>query len=172
MKKSTTIIVVMLLGSVTWAQDDAITKFFSKYNDDPDFTQVTVTSKMFGLFTHFEPEDEDEEAVKNAISKITGLKILALEDTHRGKDLYDEAFSLIPKNDYEVLMSMREPDADMKFLIKEKDGKIAELLMIRGGHENFFILSLVGDIDLKEISRLSRHMDIDGFEHLRKIDDN
>lgn len=172
MKKSTTIIVLMLLGSVTWAQDDAISQFFSKYNDDPDFTQVTVTSKMFGLFTHFEPEDEDQEAVKNAISKITGLKILALEDTHRGKDLYDEAFKLIPKNDYEELMTMKEPDGELKFLIKEKDGKIAELLMIKGGHENFFILSLVGEIDLKEISKLSRHMDIDGFEHLRKIDDN
>ena len=172
MKKLTTIIAAMLLGSVTWAQDDAISQFFSKYNDDPDFTQVTVTSKMFGLFTHFEPEDEDEEAVKNAISKISGLKILALENTQRGEDLYDEAFNLIPKNDYEELMTMREPDGELKFLIKEKDGKIAELLMIRGGYENFFILSLVGEIDLKEISKLSRHMDIDGFEHLRKIDDN
>jgi len=94
MKKLTTIMIVMVLSSVTWAQNDAISKFFSKYNDDPEFTQVSVTSKMFGLFTHFEPEDEDEEAVKNAISKLTGLKILVLEDTQRGKDLYDEAFSL------------------------------------------------------------------------------
>lgn len=172
MEKLTTIMIVMLLSSVTWAQDDAISKFFSKYNDDPEFTQVSVTSKMFGLFTHFEPEDEDEEAVKNAISKLTGLKILVLEDTQRGKDLYDEAFSLLPKNDYEELMSMKEPDGELKFMIKEKNGIIAELLMIRGGHESFFILSLVGEIDLKEISKLSRHMDIDGFQHLRKIDDN
>ena len=38
------------------------------------------------------------------------------------------------------------------------------------GENEFFLLSLIGDIDLKQISRLSQSMNIDGFEHLKAID--
>ena len=69
-------------------------------------------------------------------------------------------------------MSVRSEDTDMKFLIKEKGKIISELLMVMGGNDEFFIISLVGDIDLKQIARLSKGMDIDGLENLEKIGDN
>ena len=162
MKKLTTIIAAMLLGSVTWAQDDAISQFFSKYNDDPDFTQVTVTSKMFGLFTHFEPEDEDEEAVKNAISKISGLKILALENTQRGEDLYDEAFNLIPKNDYEELMTVNSSDADVVFLANQEGDIIKELILLVGGKgDDNALIYIAGNIRMKDVSKIAKSMGVD-----------
>lgn len=157
------------------AQNDAISRFFTKYENDPDFTVVNVTGKMFSLFTHFEPQDEEEKAMKEAMSNIEGLKILALDDDNRVSDLYNEAFKLLPKDEYEVLMTIRDDDGDFRFMIKEKGGKINELIMLGKGKMDFFILSLVGDIDLKAISTISRHVDIDGFEHFHKLkedDDN
>lgn len=170
MKKILIGLILVSMVSVGQAQNDAISKFFSKYQDDPDFTHVIVTGKMFSLFTHFEPQDEEEEALKEAMTKIEGLKILAAEDSEKGKDLYKEASSLIPANEYEELMSVRDDDGDFRFLIKETGGKISELLMVGGRAEDFFILSLVGEIDLAAISKLSRHVNIDGFEHFRKLD--
>ncbi|MCG8384335.1 MAG: DUF4252 domain-containing protein, partial [Cytophagales bacterium] len=99
-------------------------------------------------------------------------KILAKEDTDRGKELYREAFSLIPKNEYDELMSIRDEDNDMKFLIKEKNGKVSELLMVMGGNDEFFILTLFGEIDLKQVAKISKAMDIDGLENLERIDKN
>ena len=167
----TTILLALVVMQVQ-AQDDAITKFFSKYVEDDDFTQVTVTSRMFGLFANLDAEDEEDNELMDAISKVKGLRILAKEDAEDGKALYKEAFSLIPAKDYDELMSIREKDSDMKFLIKEKDGKIAELLMIMGGDDEFFLLSLVGEIDLNQIAKLSRTMDIDGFDKLGKINED
>ena len=168
-------IIVLAVGMMIAVQlnaQDAISKFFGKYESDTDFTHVSITSRMFGLFTNMEMETKEDQEVMDAISKLKGLKILAKENTTKGKELYNEAFSLIPKTEYDELMSVRDEDKDMKFMIKEKDGKISELLMVMGGNNEFFILTLFGEIDLKQISKISKAMDIDGLEGLEKLDGN
>ncbi|MCA6073694.1 DUF4252 domain-containing protein [Fulvivirga sedimenti] len=170
MKKIVTLSIVMMMALQLSAQD-AITKFFSKYEDDDSFTHVQITKRMFSLFTDLDMEDPDDKELMEAISKLDGLKILAKDDITNGKALYKEAFSLLPAKEYDELMSVRDEDTDMKFMIKEKNGIINELLMVMGGNEEFFIMSLVGDIDLKQIARLSKGMDIDGLEGLEKLND-
>ncbi len=167
------LISVMAIGQ-SWAQGkDAISRFFSKYAEDESFTVVTVTKKMFSLFADIEPGDPDEKEVLEAISKIDGLRVLALEDDSlRAPQVYKEAKSLIPTKEYEELMTVRHDGMDMRFMIKDSNGKITELLMIGGGKKNFFIMSLVGDIDLSQISKLSGKMKIDGFENLELLDDD
>ncbi len=162
---------VMLLLSVTaQAQGDAITKFFNKYQDDDSFTQVTVSAKMFNLFTNMEVKGKDDQEVLNAISKLKGLRVLAKENARNSRELYKEALALIPMKEYEELMSVRDKDKDMKFFIKEsKPGVINELVMVSGGNEEFMVLSLFGEIDLKEISKIGSKMDIDGLQHLKKM---
>jgi hypothetical protein len=148
---------------------DAISKFFTKYQADESFSQVTVSSKMFGLFTNMEADTPEDKEVLNAISKLKGLRILAKEDARDARGLYKEAFSLIPMKEYEELMSVRDKDKDMKFLIKENGGKISELLMVMGGNEDFMVMSLFGEIDLKQISRIGKKMNVSGLEHLDKM---
>ncbi len=170
MKKLIAIVVLMITASGAFAQD-AISKFFSKYQNDDSFSQVNISSRMFGLFTQMESDDPDDKEVLEAISKLKGLKILAKEDARNARDLYKEAFTVIPK-DYEELMTVRDKDKDMKFLIKEAGGKISELLMVMGGNDEFMVLSLFGEIDLKQVSRIGKHMDVKGLENLHNIDDH
>src|SRR5687768_16876281 len=169
MKKIVAVIVLMVVLSGAYAQD-AISKFFSKYQSDESFSQVTVSSKMFGLFTKMEAETQEDKEVLDAISKLKGLRILAKDDARNARELYKEAFTLIPVKEYEELMSVRDKDKDMKFMIKESGGKISELLMVMGGNEQFMVLSLYGEIDLKQISRIGKKMDVKGLEHLDKMD--
>lgn len=171
MKKLMIVVVVMVMSVVAaQAQGDAITKFFSKYQDDPEFTQVTVSSKMFGMFTNLEVQKPEDKEILEAISKIKGLRILAKNDARNSRELYKEALSIIPK-DYEELMFVRDKDQDMKFLIKETSpGKISELLMIAAGNDDFKMLSLFGDIDLKKVGKIGNKMSIDGLEKLHKLD--
>jgi hypothetical protein len=151
-----------------FAQEDAISRFFGKYEGREDFTTIYITSRMFGLIAQI-PESEDEEDVMNIIRKLKGLKILTT-DKYEGKDqLYQEALQTLPKEGYDDLMVIKEGDEQIKFLISEKNGKISEFLMLIGGDENFFLMSMVGDLTLKDISRLSKTMDIEGFNHLEKL---
>lgn len=168
--KKLMIVVVMLVGSMAaQAQNDAVTKFFSKYQDNPEFTQVTVSSKMFGLFTNMDVEKPEDKELLEAISKIKGLRVLAKDAARDSRELYKEALSIVPK-DYEELMFVRDKDQDMKFLIKESGGKISDLLMIAAGNDDFKMLSLFGEIDLKKVSKIGSKMSIDGLQHLNKMD--
>ncbi len=168
MKKIIIAAMVMVAVNGAYAQD-AISKFFSKYQSDESFSQVTVSSKMFALFTNMDAETAEDKEVLEAISKLKGLRILSKEDARFSRDLYKEAFKLIPMKDYEELMSFRDKDKDMKFLIKESGGKISELLMILGGTTQFMVMSLYGEIDLKQVSRIGKKMNVSGLEHLEKM---
>ena len=168
MKKIVAIMVLMVTLTAANGQD-VISKFFTKYQDDETFTNVNISSKMFGLFTQMDVQDPDDKAVLEAISKLKGLKILAKENARNSRELYREALGLIPKN-FEELMSVRDKDKDMKFMIDENGGKISEMLMIVGGNEEFMIMSIFGEIDLKQISRIGSKMNIKGLENLQNMD--
>jgi hypothetical protein len=169
MKKIIAAVVLMLVATGGGFAQDAISKFFSKYQADESFSQVTVSSKMFGLFTNMEADTPEDKEVLNAISKLKGLRILAKEDARNARELYKEAFTLIPMKDYEELLSVRDKDKDMKFLIKESGGKISELIMIMGGTKDFMVMTLFGEIDLKQVSRIGKKMNVEGLEKLEKM---
>ena len=164
--------IILMLVTLTAANgQDVISRFFTKYQNDESFTNVNISSKMFGLFTQMDVENPDDQAVLDAISKLKGLKILAKENARNSRELYKEALGLIPNN-FEELMSVRDKDKDMKFMIEEKGGKISEMLMVVGGNEEFMILSIFGEIDLKQISRIGSKMNIKGLENLQNMDKN
>ena len=170
MKKIGAIMTLVITVSAAHGQD-VISKFFSKYQQDESFTNVNISSKMFGLFTQMDAESPEDKEVLEAISKLKGLRILAKENARNSRELYKEALGLIPKN-FEELMSVRDKDKDMKFMIEEKGGKISEMLMVVGGNEEFMIMSIFGEIDLKQISRIGSKMNIKGLENLQNMDKN
>jgi hypothetical protein len=174
MKKIAVGLVMMLFSTVAFSQGDAITKFFSKYQDDETFSQVTVSSKMFSLLMDMKVDNPEDQQVIDAVSKLKGLRVLGKDNTRDGRTLYKEALSLLPPKDYEELMSVRDEDKDMKFFIRSGPtaGKIAELVMVMGGNDDFMVLSLFGEIDLKTIGQIGSKMDINGLDHLHKLDDN
>jgi hypothetical protein len=172
MKKLISAVALVTLAQVAFAQHDAISKFFTKYQNDETFSQVTVSSKMFNMFTNLEMDKKEDQEVLNAISKLKGLRILAKEEARNSRELYKEALGMLPMKEFEELMSVRDKDKDMKFFIKETSpGKIGELVMVAGGNDEFMVLSLFGEIDLKQIGKIGASMHIDGLDELKKIDE-
>jgi len=162
-----------IFATATFAQGDAITKFFAKYQDDETFSQVTISSKMFSLLTDMQVDKPEDQEIINAISKLKGLRILGKDHARDGRTLYKEALALLPSKDYEELMSVRDEDKDMKFFIRggASPSKISELVMVMGGNDDFMVMSLFGDIDLKQIGKIGSKMDIDGLDHLKNLHD-
>jgi hypothetical protein len=171
MKKIIAFLLMATVSMGVYAQGEAINKFFTKYATDESFTTATISSKMFSLITNMEAETPEDKELIEAISKLKGLKVLGKENTSDARSLYKEAFGLIGK-DYEELMAVRDKDKDMKFYIRESGGKVSELLMVMGGTDDFMLLSLYGEIDLKQISRIGRKMNVDGLEKLENIHDH
>jgi hypothetical protein len=167
--KKLMIAIGMMMSVAAYAQD-GIAKFIAKYQDDETFTQVKVSQKMFGLFTNLNIDKPEDKDVLDAISKIQGLTVLAKQQTRDSRALYKEALTYVPKT-YEELMSVRDKDKDMKFFIKEASGKVSDLVMVMGGNDEFALITLFGEIDLKKIGSIGKKMNIDGLDKLEKIHD-
>ncbi|NQX90949.1 MAG: DUF4252 domain-containing protein [Flavobacteriales bacterium] len=169
MKKLTFLIVLITSTTIAFSQNDALDKYFSTQLQDENFTKVTISSKMFELLVHVDAETEEEKELIETITKLSGMRILVKDMVEDGFQDYKNATKKI-SSPYEVLMTVDDNDEDMTFYILEKDGVIAELLMVLGGQDNFMILSIVGDIDLNQIAKLSRNLDIEGMENLQQLE--
>lgn len=165
----------MLVAFIAFAgsaySQNAIDKYFSYLDADTSMTKVTINSKMFELFSYMDAETEEEKEFMEAISNIENMKVVVKEDASNAEALFKEAIQK-PGKEFELLMEVDKKPEHFYFLINEKNGVIAELLMIGNSDGEFIILSLTGEIDLAQISRLSKSMNIDHMEHLQKIDED
>ncbi len=168
MKKTVFIFALILAPLLVNAQGSPVDKLFEKYSGLEGYTSVYISRYMFSLFANIETEDKEME---NILGKLTGIRILASEKAQNtGVNFFTEVMRDLPAHEYEELMVVREKDQDFKFLIREKEGIITELLMVAGGASNNALISIQGNIDLATISKLSRSMKIEGLDALEKIE--
>ncbi len=167
-------LICLFIGSsfLAQAQLDAISNYFDQYVEDERFTSVYISQKMFSLISRLDIDEieEDPEAriAMEMIEDLKGLRVLTTEEN--SYEFYKEAISKIDTRDYEVLMTVRDGDENVRFWVKEDaDQLIKELLLLVGGDDTFVLLSFVGNIDLDKISRLANQIDVKGAEHLDKI---
>lgn len=168
MKKFSFLFALLFLGLSLQvsAQADAISQYFSKYMDDENFTVIYVSGKLFSMFDNATEglEDEEVKAIKSVVSDMRGLRILTT-DKDPGA-FYQEALSIVNKHEYEVLMEVREgKDQKVQFLVKESGDVVNELLLLVGeaptadSEGEFVLMSFVGNINLKELSKLEEAFD-------------
>lgn len=167
MKRLTLILATIAISFTMMAQQTVIDKYFEKYADNDKFTKVTINQKMFSLFANFEGGTEEETEFMQAISKLDGLKILVADSCDKPKELFKATAKDIKKAGYEELMSVKDSEEDIIFSIKEKDGIVKELIMLMGGKEEFVLLSLYGEINLKDVSKIASGMKMDGMDSLK-----
>ena len=170
MKKLFVTITILMASVATYAQGTVVNKYFNQLAGDDKFTKVSISSKMFSLFTELEAGSEAEEEFLKAVSKLKGLKIIASDSIGNAAKMYTQALKDVDAAGYDELMSVQDAEENMRFSIKESGGKIEELLMVVGGKKRFVLLSLYGEIDLKNISKIAKGMNVGGLENLSKID--
>ncbi|HEY4786413.1 MAG TPA: DUF4252 domain-containing protein [Bacteroidales bacterium] len=168
MKTKILIIVLIMFPWIGFAQSP-VDKLFDKYSGKDGFTTVYITQYMFDMFKNVNTSDKEfDDLVKN----LKSIRILSVDDKKavpEGTNFYKEIMKDLPVQQYKELMVVKEKDQELKFLIKENQGKISELLLISGGKDNALIC-IQGNIDMKSIAKLSKDLNINGIKPLEKMD--
>lgn len=172
MKRGLIIIGMFLLSMGLMAQGTVINTYFNQLEDDENFTKVSVSQKMFSMFTELEAGSDAEKEFLEAVSKLKGLKVIVGDSVANSAKMYKAACADVDKAGYEELMSVKDAEENMKFSIIEKDGVISELLMVAGGNKSFIMLSLYGEIDLANISKIAQEMRVEGLGRLGRMHDD
>ena len=184
MKKVMTIIVMamMLLPISGMAQD-----IFEKYNGNSEVTYVSIQPKMFQMIAKMgiNVDDAEAKAYMDMVKSITSFKTIVTDNKTISADISKWVKSR--SSSLEELMQVKDNGAEVKFYVKEgKDSDhVKELLIFVNGIDKVMqangvevngqqrkietvVVSLTGDINLNEISKLTDKMSIPGGKHLEK----
>ncbi|MCH4552486.1 DUF4252 domain-containing protein [Aestuariibaculum lutulentum] len=176
------VLALMLLPMAAMAQKD----IFEKYNESSDVTYVSIQPKMFQMIAKMgiNVDDPEAKAYMDMVKSITSFKTITTDNATISSDITKWVKSR--SSALEELMEVKDDGSEVKFYVKEgKDADhVKELLIFVNGMDKVIdsdieingkkrrfetvVVSLTGDIDLNEISKLTEKMNISGGEHLEK----
>lgn len=149
------------------AQNKAVDDIFSKFEGKNGVTSVNISKDMMSMAAQM---DSNDVKAKDLFAQIGGVKILAFEKAaSEDKVAFDAMVKTLPLNDYKELMVVKDKNNNVRMLSKESQGKIIEFLLLVTGGDDPVLISIVGNIDPKELGKLSSCMKLDGFQHLAKL---
>lgn len=160
---------------VSWSLAQSPTdQLFEKYNGKDGFTTVHITQELFGLFADLDESDPDVKEMKDMMSQLKYIRILMydLEDGGRQSELdaFRNELKSTSISGFSELMVVKERDEEVKFMAKKDGDRITELLLLISEPGESGFISIVGNIDINTVSKLSKTMNMEGMENLEKLD--
>ena len=171
MKKSIIVILVCFVSCAGYSQN------FEKYENMKEVDAMIMTSKMFKLLARVDLSSTDPEA-QQYIKLIENLKEIRMFTTNQQSirnQMAADVSSYLSRGSLEQLMRVNEDGKNIKFYSKpgRNENFVSELFMFMEGEKDgkpiAVILSITGDIDLTQLSKLATDLKVPGAEELKKV---
>ena len=171
MKKSIIVILVCFVSFAGYSQN------FEKYENMKEVDAMIMTSKMFKLLARVDLSSTDPEA-QQYIKLIENLKEIRMFTTNQQSirnQMAADVSSYLSRGSLEQLMRVNEDGKNIKFYSKpgRNENFVSELFMFMEGEKDgkpiAVILSITGDIDLTQLSKLATDLKVPGAEELKKV---
>jgi hypothetical protein len=164
---------LLLTGLTGFSQSQAVMDFHDKYKDNGKYLSVRIDGGLLNLLSGIETNDEEAQEMLDAMGKIDAINVHSIDrDEGDFEDSDIDKFKRdVKKEKYDELMIVRDGDTDVDFLIKEKNGKISDLLLVVDEPDEFVIVNISGEIDMKTIARITEDLDLKGCDHMDKLEE-
>ena len=123
--------------------------YFDKYADMDGVTSVYITKSMLSLFPQGNTNINGVN-IGNIANRLDNIQILSADEKDIIAQLRKETSNINTKNGYEELLRIREDGTKTTIYFNEKKKK-KEFVLLVDDKDEFTIISIVGDLTLKEI---------------------
>ncbi len=183
--KNVIVIIAFLMSSVMVSAQSV----FDKFEDLEDVTSVVVNQKMFKMLATMgiDVDDPEMQGYIDMAESITNFKVFTTGDEGISADMNATVKKYLKSSSMEELMRVKDGDQTVNFYVREgkDENHVKELLMFVNGIKEMtqgqditingkkreietVLLTLTGDIDLRQISKLTNQMNMPGGEQLKK----
>ena len=146
MKRTFIIALLMIFCSIlSYGQQS----YFDKLADMDGVTSVYISKSMLKLFPQGKTSVNGID-IGNIADRLDCIQILSSDESDMIGKLRKETSSISRENGYEELMKIREDGEKTTIYFNEKNKK-KEFVLLVDEKDEFTIISLVGDLTLKEI---------------------
>tara|TARA_R100001369_G_scaffold20091_1_gene36726 strand:+ start:225568 stop:226101 length:534 start_codon:yes stop_codon:yes gene_type:complete len=171
MKKSILVIALSLVSLIGYSQS------FEKYESMKEVDAMIMTSKMFKLLAKVDLSSTDPEAQQyiNLIENLKEIRMFTSAEPGVRAQMQSDVASYLSKGSLEQLMRVNEDGKNIKFYSKagRNENFVSELFMFMDGQKDgkpiSMILSITGDIDLTQLSKLATDLKVPGAQELKKV---
>jgi hypothetical protein len=157
-----------------FGQSEAIMEFHDRYKDTGKYFTLKIEGGILKSLAHMETNDEEADELINLVSKIEAIDIHSI--SRNAADFSEKDMKTLEKRirheKFEDLMYVNEKDRHIKFMIRESNGRVSDLVMLVDEPEEFLIFSISGDIDLRALAKLSGQIGLKGCENFDKLEKN
>ncbi len=174
MKKLAIVLILAVLPYVSNAQG-----YFDKYENMKDVTSMVMTSKMFKLLSKidFESSDAETQQYLNLVENINNIKVFVTENKDVSNKMRSDVDKYLKTSSLDELMRVKSDDGEnIKFYVKpgSSEDYVKELFMYLEGNDSkngpeTVILTITGNIDLKQVSKLANDLNIPGGKELKNV---
>jgi len=184
MRKLVILLAIIIAPVMSFGQS-----IFDKYEDMDGVTSVIINQKMFSMLASIgiEADNPEDQAFMDMAKKVTGLKVFTTGNEKTASELNSTVKGYLASTKLEELMRMKDGNQTVNFYVKEgkDENHVKELLMVINGLKEMtkgeditingkkrdfetVVLSLTGDIDLRQISKMTEKMNVPGGDQLNK----
>ncbi|HAA13421.1 MAG TPA: hypothetical protein DCE41_17715 [Cytophagales bacterium] len=156
-----TALVLLATVGATQAQSIYFENLYKDYQDSDDAMTLSLTGNLMTMASWFADEGEDQEMLNELGKSIDRVKMVMLEDGQRMSDREIDEFRrlITSKENFEELMIVRDGDETVEVLAIESGGVMSEIIMLIQGDDEFVVMDIWGEIDMKHINEI-----IDGVD--------
>ncbi len=142
-------------------------------SDEEATVEVNLSGPLLQLAASA-TEDEDDPGLSAMLSKLDAITVRTYSMEGKAADAYDKQVIALSKkleaDGWQTIVKVREKNEKAHIAVKVIGDRIVGLTVIAYDHDDeLAFINIVGDIDMKQIGRLGRHMNIDALDSL---DDN
>ena len=149
---------------------------FDKYENMKEVDAMVMTSKMFKMLAKVDLSENDPEAREymKLIENLDRIQIYKSSDSKVRSQMAADVKSYLQKGSLDELMRVNEDGKNIKFysVPGKNDNYVKELFMFLDGETDgepiSVILSITGEIDLSQLSKLTADLKVPGAEELKK----
>jgi len=154
MKRMVLTVLIAAFAVSLFSQRNLLDDFFDNYSGRDGYSSVTIDGNLFSLLRNFD-DDPDLEGLDR---KITSIRIVSREKDNgfSGEGFLSEIRGVIRRGRYEELVTVKDPDTDLRIMVKSSGDAIREILVVASG-ENEAVIQISGHLTREDVDRLSEN---------------
>lgn len=146
--------------SVVVSAQDFASRFMEVHSLDTNLTCISISPKMMREIMKADIEKND--GILDIISNLKSMQMLT--SGVEGQKYYKEALGIFKKNSnrFEPFLSLENNGENYRIMVRKKDKKIIELVMLANEKSKFVVVNFTGKMDDDFINKLASSMRLKG----------
>ena len=159
---------ILLLATSVFAQQADLNGFIDQHKTDPGFTFAYLSKDLFEVASKSQIEAKDWAKVHNVVKNVGSLRILVGDSITDGHALYREARNLVPTDEFDELLSVRDGSDNVRIWAKEAESVVSDLVLLVGSSDEFVLICFTGQLELGNLMDLVQLFDAESTVQLAK----